>query len=77
VFTRQQACAASVFVQFRGQCGLARPRVLAGGVIVSREPSIVPYEPGIDHGFYFSNRIRDRVCIPFRSRKVCTMVSGI
>jgi hypothetical protein len=30
--------------QFRGQCGLARPRDLAGGspawVIVSREPSI-------------------------------------
>jgi len=32
--------------EFRGQCGLARPRVLAGGnpawVIVSREPSIEP-----------------------------------
>ncbi|WP_300970756.1 SUMF1/EgtB/PvdO family nonheme iron enzyme [Thiocapsa sp.] len=32
--------------EFRGQCGLARPRVLAGGnpawVIVRREPSIEP-----------------------------------
>ena len=33
-------------VQFQGQCGLARPRELAGGnpawVIVRREPSIEP-----------------------------------